>query len=200
MSLFFESIRLVNGRVMNLSFHQQRVNTTCKAFNMPIISLKEIIHIHQHSFPKEGVFKMRIEYGYDISTVQLAPYRIKEIRILQLLDVGNFSYNYKSSNRTLLQSFYEKKRNADDCLLVKNGCITDTTYGSILLFKSNQWFTPSTILLPSTMRSKLLNQKKIKITKVTVENLYDFEFFKVVNAMRPFSLVRRNAIQYIYPS
>lgn len=195
MSRFFESIRLVNGRVMNLPFHQKRVNQTCKDFYLDTIPLLSIIQ--STDLPHIGVYKIRIDYGGDVPTIHWKAYEIKQLRTLRLLDISSYTYDYKFSNRKFLDSCHSEKREADDCLLVKNNRITDTTYGSILLKKNKQWYTPKSVLLPSTMRSKLLHQKRIQPIEVTIANLYNFDYFKVINAMRPFSLVDKAPVSNI---
>ena len=62
MSQFIESIRLENGVVHNLNYHQERVNKTfLHIFKMPAnFSLEKIIS--ENKFPKQGLFKIRIVY------------------------------------------------------------------------------------------------------------------------------------------
>ena len=56
----------------------------------------------------------------------------------------------------------EKRKHADDIIIVKNGLVTDSFYANLAFLKNGIWFTPETPLLLGVQRQFLLSQKTIQ--------------------------------------
>ncbi len=188
MSQFFESIRIVNGRVMNLSQHQIRVDRAMKNINsMDFLDLKK--HIATLDLSKSGVYKLRISYNpnkAEILKTRFEAYEEKSITTLKLVDI-NFNYEHKSEDREALNHAFGKRDGADDVLLVRNGLITDTWYCNVAFYNGEIWLTPKDALLQGTMRAKLIQTKKIVPADIKVQDIASFKKIRLFNAMIPWS-------------
>jgi len=188
MSQFFESIRIVNGRVMNLSQHQIRVDRAMKSINsMDFLDLKK--HIATLDLSKSGVYKLRISYNVhkaEILDTRFQAYEEKSITTLRLVDI-KFNYEHKSEDREALNHAFGKRDGADDVLLVRNGLITDTWYCNVAFYNGEIWLTPKDALLQGTMRAKLIQTKKIVQADIAVLDLASFKKIRLFNAMIPWS-------------
>ena len=188
MSLFFESIRLINGRVMNLSHHQIRINRAMSAS-----TTKQSINLQKHfknlELPKVGLFKLRVSYDAlsgIVGETSINEYHEKAIHSLKLVKC-NFNYEHKSEDRESLNRAFAQRGKADDILLVKNGLVTDTWYCNVAFFDGTTWFTPKNPLLQGTMRAKLVATKKIIPATIRVKDLSSFRKVRLFNAMIPWS-------------
>lgn len=188
MSQFFESIRIVNGRVMNLSQHQIRVDRAMKSINsMDFLDLKK--HIATLDLSKSGVYKLRISYNpykAEILKTRFEAYEEKSITTLRLVDI-NFNYEHKSEDREALNHAFGKRDGADDVLLVRNGLITDSWYCNVAFYNGEIWLTPKDALLQGTMRAKLIQTKKIVPADIKVQDIASFKKIRLFNAMIPWS-------------
>lgn len=189
MYLFFESIRVINGRVMNLKYHQDRVNRTCTAYQLFQHNLKQIIRKSSVVIPNQGLFKLRIAYASEKQdwNVTCTAYKEKAIQSLQLIHANSISYTHKSEDRKSLQQAFEQRGTADDILIVQNGYLTDTSYCSIALYDGTKWFTPAQPLLAGTMRAKLLDRGIIHERDIHYTKLSNYSKIRLFNALIPWS-------------
>lgn len=75
------------------------------------------------------------------------------------------------------------KGEADDVLIVKNGCITDTTFSNVALFDGTQWCTPDTYLLNGTCRQRLIQDGLLVEKRIGPKDLSDYKYIRPINAM-----------------
>lgn len=184
--MFFETIKLLNGELFNLNYHQERLNRTLR-YNFPgaeKIDLSCLIPLF--SGYNKGLHKVRVDYGEQITKISIDPYHIKTHVKMKILDVGNFDYSFKFSDRTFFSSKLSENPDFDDILLTQYGYLTDTTYCNIALFNGLEWFTPNTFLLPGTKRNQLLTDKKITERNITLKDLSTYREICFINAMRDF--------------
>jgi 4-amino-4-deoxychorismate lyase len=187
MSLLFETIRLQDGKLQNLEYHNLRLNQSRKSlYNSPdYIYLEQEIQIP--SICRQGLFKCKVIYGkQEIKSVVFEPYIPRIVKSLRLIEDNKISYHYKYTNRDSLNELLTKRDQYDEILIVKNGFITDTSYSNIIFSDGAKWFTPSTPLLMGTMRSFLLQNNLIQETKIRVPDLHTFQKARLINAMNPF--------------
>jgi 4-amino-4-deoxychorismate lyase len=184
MSQFVETIRIENGKVRHIEYHNERFNHTRQQFYKDIkkLNLRNCLtHI-----PKHPLIKCRILYGAQVEQVEYLPYNYKKIESLKIVRDDFINYPYKYIDRHQLTSLYDLRERYDDILIIKNGMIKDTSYANIALFKNNEWFTPAEPLLAGTMRAYLIHKKKIKACIILQEDLKYFSKICVFNAMIPF--------------
>lgn len=184
MCLFIETIRIEDGVVCNLAYHNKRMNETRADHfgQLPPLNLFDYITPPQ----SEGRIKCRVIYQQEIEEVTYAPYTIRPIYSLQLINSETIDYHHKSTDRDTLNSLFAQRCNQDDVLIVKNGLLTDTSIANIALFDGKNWFTPSTPLLKGTQRAFLLDKRLIDEKQIRVEDLHSYQQIALFNAMIPF--------------
>ena len=183
MSQFIESIKLKDGQVYLLSYHEARMNRTrCKVLGLlEPISLFVLLQpfIKKHPI---GLFKIRVLYDHFIDTIEIHPYIQRPINNLCIVK-GNLDYSYKTTDRKKLQDLYNQRGDCDDILIAKEGLITDSYYANVAFFNGQTWDTPSTPLLKGVQRQYLLEQKVIQVKDIQVKDLNDYKQVKLFNAM-----------------
>ena len=192
MSQFIESIKIEDQEVFLLELHQKRVNTTFAHFGMDnSIDLAKIIK--DLKIDEDGFFKLRIVYDLNRNyKTQLIPYAVAEIDSFQLVENNTYDYAFKFEDRKEFERMKTKAK-TEEIIIVKNNCITDTSYTNLLFLKDEKWYTPSTYLLNGVMRQHLLATKKIKETEITLQNIKEFTHFQLINSMNDFDDM------FIYP-
>jgi 4-amino-4-deoxychorismate lyase len=179
-----ETIRSENGILNNLEFHNERMmRTLSDLFGLnKVIDLGRIIFVPGHAL--NGIFKCRVEYDHEIRKTEFIRYSLKKISTLKAVEDNTIEYNYKFTDRNVIEKLLKKREECDDILIIKNGFITDTSYANVVLRdKYGVWYTPSTYLLPGTRRAFLLRQGKIIETKIGFRDLENYTEIKLINAM-----------------
>jgi 4-amino-4-deoxychorismate lyase len=148
------------------------------------IDLSQAIEIPQTMIT--DIYKCRVLYTSEIETIDFQPYTPKLLRTLKLVEGGDIDYHLKYEDRSALSVLLEQKGEADDILIVKNGCITDTSYSNIAFSDGKEWFTPDTYLLNGTQRQYMLAQGLLKACRITPADLHKYSAAKPINAMLKF--------------
>ena len=129
-----------------------------------------------------GNYKCRVEYENSITKIEIIPYKISEIKTLQIIHDNEITYQFKRSDRTCFEKL-KCNSTADEILIVKNGFITDTSFSNIIFFDGTNWITPSTPLLKGTKRKELLEKKIISEQEIKLIDLNKFSKARLINAM-----------------
>jgi 4-amino-4-deoxychorismate lyase len=180
---FIESIRLENHRLQHLEWHNKRLNETREHFfpSAAKLALEELLVMPENL--DNGVYKCRIVYGEELVDVNFQPYIPKRVQSLKLVTDDYADYTYKFENRAKLELLLTQKGEADDILIVRDQCITDTSFSNIAFFDGLHWYTPDTYLLNGTCRQRLLAEGILRETHITLHNLCYFEEMRPINAM-----------------
>lgn len=178
---FIESLKLVGERFSNIELHQQRIDLTSKMFS--INSKIELKDISIPNFNDDLVRKCRIIYSKDDFSVSFSEYKQRKIENLKVVFDDTIDYSYKFENRDRLNSLFEDRGGCSDIIIVKNGCLTDTSFSNIVLFDGDKYFTPSSFLLNGTMRQKLLMDKIIIEKEIKLEDIHSFKKLYLINAL-----------------
>ncbi|MEN8158025.1 MAG: aminotransferase class IV family protein [Bacteroidota bacterium] len=180
---FIETIKLLDGELKNLSWHQERLERT----RFEVLGLDEhpelLLEIPVPDGLDRGLFKCRVLYGEVIERIEYEPYYHPDIHSLKLVRSDSISYGYKSADRSDLDALYAQKGDCDDILIVKNGCITDSYFANVALFDGTHWHTPDTPLLKGTMRAFLLEEGVLTEARIKENELGDFQKIRLINAM-----------------
>jgi len=180
---FFESIRVKDGVVENLGFHQLRVHKTLKAHDTSEskIALEKIIQ--DLMIPTIGLFKLRIDYALngDYQT-EWVPYQLKPISSFALVDINGLRYDYKFYNRAWIDEVL-KQSGKDEIIMHDNGMIKDCSYTNIVFYDRVNWYTPESPLLEGTQRAKLIGQGIIEPKSIHLKDLANFIKFRCINAL-----------------
>lgn len=178
---FIESLKLVGERFSNIELHQQRIDLTSKMFS--INSKIELKDVSIPNFNDDLVRKCRIIYSKDDFSVSFSEYKQRKIENLKVVFDDTIDYSYKFENRDRLNSLFEDRGGCSDIIIVKNGCLTDTSFSNIVLFDGDKYFTPSSFLLNGTMRQKLLMDKIIFEKEIKLEDIHSFKKLYLINAL-----------------
>jgi 4-amino-4-deoxychorismate lyase len=178
-----ETIRLENGKLDRLDYHQQRLDYSLKSLfpGSSKLNLKAILS--DAVLPKEGLFKCRIVYNDRDHAIEFAPYIIRPISSLRRVERNSISYDFKFEDRSELDEAFFSRQNQDDVLIIKEGKVTDTSYSNIVFKRGEEWITPVSCLLKGTMRQFLLDSRMIREEEIREADLKNFEKFKLINAM-----------------
>ena len=185
MSLLFETIRIIDGSVQNISLHEARMNQSRRI----IFGRTDPVHLTDHiivpAASAHGLVRCRIIYGPDVRSAEYFPYKPAVVRTLRKIEDNTVIYDHKYLDRERLNALIDKTM-ADDILIIRDGCVTDCSYANIVFLDGSQWVTPDTPLLRGTMREKLLIEGVITERKITQNDLQSFSHFRLVNAMLGF--------------
>ena len=176
MQQFVETIKIEDGKALNLNFHQARMERTMRHFfaHTPVPMLSGILS----PTPDMHFYKARVVYGG-----QYAPYKMRAIRSLKLIEDNEIDYSFKSTDRACLNRLTAQKGDCDEVLIVKNGLLTDTSFTNIAVFDGERWLTPKHPLLMGTKRASLLERQVIKEADISVETLMKAQKVSLINAM-----------------
>lgn len=193
----FESIKVVDGQLQHIDWHEKRYIRSYEAFykKSPLSHLSSHITIPAYAYV--GVYKLRISYNKQYKKIEFNPYVLKEIASLKIVEANDISYDLKFKNRNDLLDVYKQKGDCDDVLIIKNGLVTDSSYSNIVFNDGKDWITPSSPLLLGTARARLLKQGVIKEQEIKKTDIASFDSFKLINAMRDFTEVKSISISKI---
>jgi len=189
--VFIETIKILNGKIYNIEWHNQRFNQT----RFEIFEIDNPINLETYINPPPiGLFRCRIVYAIDIISIEYIPYSPKISNSFKIVQ-SNIEYKYKYSNRDELNNLKDNA-NGYDIIIEKNGLLTDTTIANIAFFDGSEWITPKTPLLRGTIRTKLLNRGFLIQKDINSDDLKHFCNFALMNAMIGFQ-IQKNIIIYI---
>lgn len=192
----FESIKIEDGIIFNIDYHQNRMAKLSDLQLMPYLS--------QVVVPSTGSHKLRIVYTKDqFVGFTITPYIYRTIRKLALCLDNHIHYRAKSQDRRAIDLLFAQRGQCDDVLIIKNGMVTDTSFCNIVLLDGNidinpsgNWVTPSTPLLEGTCRARLLKQGIITATEIRLEDLSRYNKFMLINAFMDFDLSRAQPLSF----
>jgi len=181
-----ETIKIQDGKIFNLSYHQQRCNASrLKLFKAhKALDLASIINP-----PSKGLFRCRIVYDKKLHSIEYIPYQAKEIQSLQLIS-SSLDYTYKYENREEINALVRKCSKADDIIIEKNGYITDTSIANIAFYDGQRWFSPKRPLLYGTMRQKLLDEGFLIEKDIKKSQISSYTHIALMNAMLGFKILK----------
>jgi len=186
LNYLLETIKIEDGKVFNLLYHQKRFDISRKElFNSKNdINLLDFII----GFPLKGLYRCRVVYGKDIYSVEYIPYKEKKIEKLKVLAL-DISYKYKYENRDIFNKLLKRYSQYDELIISKNGYVTDTTISNIAFYNGNSWFTPKSPLLKGTMREKLLDDGILQIKDIKIDTIDSYKKVALINAMIGFKVI-----------
>ena len=190
-TLLLETIKIEDGEVSNLSYHQARCNESRKALfdSRDILDLSSLIEA-----PSKGLYRCRILFNEKMHSIEYLPYSPREIHTLKII-TSDIEYDHKYANRNTLDRLLQSQPDADDILIEKHGYLTDTTIANIAFYDGEQWFTPEKPLLKGTMRAKLLDEGFLYTKKIKKEEITDYTHVALMNAMIGFKILNNFSIQ-----
>lgn len=180
--MFFESIKILDGKVYNLKYHQQRVDRTLKHFKLPKLQLQNWIDP-----PQKGLYKLKLIYYDTILDMQYMPYKPKKIRSIGFVQSG-VKYSYKYLQRAAIDSLHDGS--VDAVIITQEGFVTDTTIANIAFYDGKRWITPAKPLLKGTARQRYIDNKMLTLADIRQSEVSQFEAIAFMNAMIGFYEVK----------
>lgn len=186
MSRLIESIKLLDGKFHNLSYHEQRMTSSLKK----LFNHNELIDLDRYlsskRFPREGLYKSRIVYDHRTMEIAFSPYAARPAQTLKIVEDDMIEYDLKFADRSAIDRLFKRRGQCDDILIVRNGKVTDSSIANVVFRKGLNWYTPASPLLKGTMRQNLIEQKNIREEEILKKDIHSFETFKMINAMLEF--------------
>lgn len=133
---FVETIKIKDGKVQALAYHQERMERTIQKFfpslyNASMPSLERLIN----PTASMDFYKARVVYGEQgIEAVEYAPYSMRNINSLQVVEDDMIVYDYKSTDRSHINALVAQKGECDEIIIVKHGLLTDTSFTNLAIF------------------------------------------------------------------
>lgn len=192
--MYIESIKIEDGVVYNLEYHQRRYEEVVRSLKKIPLSLADYIEI-----PKErGVWRCRVLYDADeILKVEYFSYSVRKIESLKIVESDALDYSKKYADRGELDKLFLQRGECDDILIVVDGCVSDISIANIAFLKEGVWYTPSKPLLKGTTRERLLESKKIVAKEIKVKDIYSYERVALLNAMIDFAIIPQQNIRKV---
>lgn len=144
------------------------------------LCIENFVSLPDYAFT--GIWKVRVHYDSAIHHIEYELYKKKSIKTLKIVIDDSIDYSYKYSDRSRITHLFEKRDNADDILILKNGLVTDSSTANVVFYDGKHWVTPATPLLPGTKRAKLIDEGKIKEEYITAKDLPAFTHISLINA------------------
>ena len=181
-----ESLKLKDGVVQNLEYHQSRMNRSMEELfpDAARIDIKRVISIPENC--ASGVFKVRVLYGSYVEKIEIEPYHFRTIQSLKVVCHESVDYHLKYTDRQILQDLFARRGDCDDIIIIKNGLVTDSFAANLLFYDGEKWFTPTTPLLKGTKRQLLIDQGIIFEKKIREEDIRSYQKVGLINAMIDF--------------
>ena len=181
-----ESIKLKDGILCNLGFHQDRINRSlAEIFPGALkIDLAKSISIPENC--KSGVFKVRVLYRNFVENIEIEAYTYRNIRSLKVVRHETIDYHLKFTDRQILQQLFAQRGDCDDVIIVKNNLVGDSFAANLLFFDGTQWVTPASALLKGTKRQFLLDSGMITECEIREEDIARYQKIGLVNALVDF--------------
>jgi len=189
--LLLETIRIDEGEIINLPYHQIRFDKSREAHfrHVPSLQLSSLIDPPR----SEGVIRCRIYYTDTIESIEYFPYIPKKIEKLKIVQ-SDIVYPYKYADRHAFEALLKAYPEYDDILIETNGLLTDTSIANIAFFDGKQWITPQTPLLKGTMRAKFIEKGFIHPYPITTDDIKNFTHVALMNAMIGFKILNNVTI------
>ncbi len=186
--MLFETIKIKEGRVFHLKWHNQRFNKAQKE----LFGITTPTNLANYiTAPKKGLYRCKIIYNETIQSVEYFPYRAKESQSFKIVQ-SNLDYHLKYCDRSALNQLL---KNHEEIIIEKEGLLTDTSIANIAFYDGDSWLTPVTPLLEGTTRARLLKKGFLKLADIKKENIKNYSHFALMNAMIGFRIQKSVTIQ-----
>lgn len=181
---FFETIKIQDGEIFHLNYHQKRYEKTFfEIFGKTTdLLLWEILQ------PKDKQELTRAKFIYDAHDyrVEYFPYTPRQINTLQIVRDNMIEYRNKALDRSSLDRLQEGQY--DEILIVKNGLVCDISIANVAILENDRWISPKTPLLFGTTLARYENEGIITLEDISVQRFKNAEQIAFLNAMIDFQI------------
>jgi 4-amino-4-deoxychorismate lyase len=185
---YFETLKVLDGKVINEAYHIARARHTQKTF-YGRATFSELAW--ENVKFEMGIYRLRVDYAEEVKSVTVHPYTLLEHSVLPLQEVDQFTYEHKAADRRFFSQSLEQHNAYSDILFHRNGLLLDTTICNLAFSDGKAWFTPETYLLPGTKRAYLLDEGRLNSRKIHLDHLSQYRYIAFINALRDFEKIYR---------
>jgi 4-amino-4-deoxychorismate lyase len=187
---FLETIRIENGLLKNLTYHQKRVNDTFESIYSDRVPFDLSEALLKQNIPSSGIYRVRIIYEEQIKSIEFIPYQEKKIVTLKMVNTGEFDYGFKWADRSYFEQTLAENNEVDEVIFELDGKIQDCTIANLAFLKNGIWYTPKNPLHGGTTRARLIDENKIQETDIFLDELYSYSHICLINVFRELSLAK----------
>ena len=180
--LLSEAIRLNNGLLHNMEYHNRRCNSARRELFKVCNDIDLTNYINIDSYLK-GLYKVRVVYGAEVTSVNFEPYQIKPVNSLRVIECPGISYGYKYSDRSIINELLQMRKNCDDIIITVNGIISDASSSNLVFVENGTYVTPETAMLRGTTVSRLIDDGVVREELLNIRDISRFSEVHLVNAM-----------------
>jgi len=183
MHRFVESIKVKDGIIENIEYHNRRFEFTMLSIfkSAEKINLADLITVSEEY--TKGVYKCRIVYSSKIENIEFAVYNKRKIRTVKLVHDDEIDYSFKYEDKSSLDRLKALHPDYDEILIVKKGLVTDTSFSNAAFFNGTEWHTPASPLLKGTRREKLISDGFIHPVNIRPDDIQHYTKVSFINAM-----------------
>ena len=183
MCRLFETIKVLNGAVQNIEFHNKRLNRSrAMLFNRSdLIELRDFIVVPREY--REGIIKCRVTYATDIDMIKYERYVKRNISTLKIINCDGIDYAHKYCDRSGIDRLFALRGGCDDIIIVKDNRITESSFCNLVFDDGTKLFTPDTPLMRGTKRNRLIAEGIIVQDRIGLKDLKLFKAVHLINAM-----------------
>jgi 4-amino-4-deoxychorismate lyase len=182
--MFVETIRIENKKALNIKYHNIRINKTIYE-NYNIISDIDLGLVIDTN--REDITKCRVLYNKNIIDIEYIKYHKKNIKSFKIIST-DMEYKYKYQNRDMIVKHLDSSY--DDIIITKDGLIRDISYANIAVRIDKVWYTPKNYLLYGTMLGKMIENSRLILKDITIQELQIIEKFAIINSMIGFYIIK----------
>jgi 4-amino-4-deoxychorismate lyase len=182
--LLLETIKIEEGEISNLEYHQKRCDLSRASLFQTTDSFKLSSYIQP---PSKGLYRCRIVYNKQIHSIEYIPYTPKDISTLKIVP-STIEYGFKYANRDAFNTLLKTYADVDEIIIEKDGYLSDTSIANIAFYDGEKWITPSSPLLLGTMRAKLIDEGFLHLNDIQKEDLSKYTQVALMNAMLGFKV------------
>ena len=178
---FVETMAYMGGKVPLLDYHQERVNCTFWEFfpgKKP--------HRLRSLLPKmetTETLKLRLQYGPSDYVLEACQHQQPVVSSLRVVSDDRITYPYKYADRTQLNRLLQKRRGADEVIIVKNGLVSDSSMSNLCFYDQKRWYTSTGFLLNGIRRQHLLATRQIREIPIDRKRIETFHSVCLINAL-----------------
>ncbi|MDD3463762.1 MAG: aminotransferase class IV [Sulfurospirillaceae bacterium] len=187
----FETIKVIDGVPCNIEYHQKRFEKTTRDFDCYCVDKKLRDFIDA---PKNGVFRVKIEYSDDILNVTCRPYEKRVFQKFAIVE-SDIKYGYKACDRKDIDALFCE--GFDDVIIMQNTILKDTSIANIALHVKGVWYTPKQPLLKGTTRQRLLENGFLVEADLDEASIKKADNFAIMNALIGFLPIENALIKRI---
>jgi 4-amino-4-deoxychorismate lyase len=172
-----------DGQCRHLDYHQKRLNNSYKT----LFSSQVPFDLSQLLSPPQDNQSYRCRFIYDQKDHHVAytPYT-PNYKIAYTFVEIDFDYPHKFLDRSDIDQARESLPHDVESIFIKDGLITDTSIANVACLIDDIWLTPTSPLLYGTTRARLLDEKKLTIADITLENFKKASKLAFFNALTGF--------------